>query len=250
MKIMCMKEAMSTIMAESGILNHTFVIDGCVPAVNKKLEETEYHQAFVVNGNSIGYTFNSGAGAGKDVDDRPERLIKTFFAAIAAALSRIKVTDVDKATALVLKDPAGVFKFAGIVEYHQNTDNPDEPGNWSFSMTFNEDDITALEKKKVVNKVLCADQMFIQTFDNVAYDIASIRMESSKYIIDACYIVVDTLLQILDREAKANEVVDIEFPGFFVASVAVENDEKIFAITPEGHMKAIIKDDSALETDM
>ena len=131
-----------------------------------------------------------------------------------------------------------------------NEDNPDEPGNWSFSMTFDENDIASLEKKKVVNKVLCADTMFIQTFDNVAYDVASIRMESSKYIIDACYLVIETLLQILDREAKAGETVDIEFPAFFVASVAVEGDEKVYAITPEGHLKAIIKDDSALEVDM
>ena len=250
MKIMCMKEEIAAIMAASGILDHVFVIDSNVAGVNKKLEETEFHQAFVVNGNSIGYTFNAASAGRADVDDRPERIIKTFFTSIAAALSRIKVTDPDKATALVLKDTSGVFKFGGIVEYHLNADNPDEPGNWSFSMTFDESDITSLEKKKVVNKVLCADAMFIQTFDNVAYDVASIRMESSKYIIDACYLVIETLLQILDREAKAGETVDIEFPAFFVASVAVEGDEKVYAITPEGHLKAIIKDDSALEVDM
>lgn len=245
----CVRKEIAATIAASGILDHTFMV-GYNNGVDKKLEETEFHQAFVVNGNSIGYTFNMASAGRADVDDRPERIIKTFFVSIAAALSKIKVTDPDRATALVLKDTSGVFKFAGIVEYHLNKDNPDEPGNWSFSMTFDENDITSLEKKKTVNKVLCADDMFIHVFDNVAYDVASIRMESIKYIIDACYLVVETLLQILDREAKANEIVDIEFPGYFVASVSVEKDEKIYAITPEGHLKAIIKDDSALETDI
>ena len=34
------------------------------PAANKAVEDTEYHQAFTVNGNSLGYTFGD--------DDRPE----------------------------------------------------------------------------------------------------------------------------------------------------------------------------------
>ena len=117
-------------------------------------------------------------------------------------------------------------------------------------MTFNEDDITSLEKKKEVNKVLCGDSTFQHMFDTVGYDVARVRMEHSDYIADACYITIDTILQILDREAKAGEVVDIEFPGYFIASVSIEDDEKIFAITPEGHLKAIVKDDKALQIDI
>lgn len=235
-----------------GILNHINAVEAfgsSIPMVNKNLENTEYHQAFVVNGNSIGYIFSAGGANGSNVDDRPERITKTFFSTIAAYLSKAKVTDSNKATALVLKDSTGVFKFAGIVQYHEN-DNPDEPGNWSFTMTFNEDDITALERKKEVNKILCGDTTFQHMFDTVGYDVARVRMEHSSYIMDACYITIETILQILDREAKAGEVVDIEFPGYFVASVSVEDDEKIFAITPEGHLKAIVKDDKALEIDI
>ena len=49
------------------------------------------------------------------------------------------------------------------------------------------------------------------------------------------------------EEAIANETVDIELKGYAVFSVSVENDEKVFAVTPDGAMKALIKDDSALE---
>lgn len=207
---------------------------------NKDYSETEFHNAFIVNSNAYGYTF------GKGDDDRPERVAKAFFAATAAYLSKVKVSKADEAVALVLTDLAGNFKFAGIVEYHEN-ENPEEPGNWSFVLTFNEDDVKDLEKRKSVKKYLYGGESFKSVFDKVSYDIAAIEFQHEAYMFDACVIVIDTLKQILDREAKENEVVDIEFPGYFTASVSIEGGEKVFAITPDGHLKEIIKDDIALE---
>ena len=205
----------------------------------KSYEETEMHQAFVVNANSVGYTFGD--------DDRPERIVKAFFAASAAYLSKVKVSKADEAVALVLTDIAGNFKFAGIVEYHENKDNPDEPGNWSYVMTFDPKTLDTIEKNKNLKKLLYSSDAFKAIFDKVAYDVAAIQFQHQTYMFDACLLVVDTLVQVLDREAKENEVVDIELPGYFTASVSVEDGEKVFAITPDGHMKQIIKDDTALD---
>lgn len=204
----------------------------------KSYEETEMHQAFVVNANSIGYTFGD--------DNRPECIVKSFFASTAAYLSKVKVSDVNEAVALVLRDPSGNFKFASIVEYHENEENPDEPGNWSYVQTFNEEDVEILEKSKHVTRYLYGNEAFKSIFDKVSYDIG-VQFQHETYIYDACLLVIDTLHQVLDREAKAGEVVDIEFPGYFTASVSVEDGEKVFAVTPDGHMKAIIKDDAALD---
>jgi hypothetical protein len=208
---------------------------------NKTIEETEYHQAFIVNADVAGYAFGD--------DNRPELLLQSFFASTAAYLSRVKISKVDEAVAMVLTDTAGNFKFAAIVEYHENNDNPDEPGNWSFVMTFNESDVTELEAKKTVKKLLYSNEGFKSVFDKVSYDIIGIAFEHSSYMYDACLLIVDTLVQILEREAdqNPNEVVDIEVPGYFTASVSVEFGEKVFAVTPDGHLKAIIKDDAALE---
>lgn len=205
----------------------------------KTYEETEMHQAFVVNANSAGYTFGD--------DDRPERIVKAFFASSAAYLSKVKVSKADEAVALVLTDIAGNFKFAGIVEYHENKENPDEPGNWSYVMTFDPKTLENLEKNKTVKKLLYSSDAFKAVFDKVSYDVAAIQFQHQTYMFDACLLVVDTLLQVLDREAKEDEVVDIELPGYFTASVSVEDGEKVFAITPDGHMKQVIKDDTALD---
>ena len=205
----------------------------------KTYEETEMHQAFVVNANSAGYTFGD--------DDRPERIIKAFFASTSAYLSKVKVTKSDEAVALVLTDISGNFKFAAIVEYHENNDNPDEPGNWSYVMTFDAATLDNIEKSKTVKKLLYSSDAFKGVFDKVSYDIAGIQFQHQQYMFDACELVVDTLVQVLDREAKDGEIVDIELPGYFTASVSVEDGDKIFAITPDGHMKQIIKDDTALD---
>lgn len=205
---------------------------------NKLLKDTEFHNAFIVNGDSDGYLFGD--------DDRPELALRAFFMATAAFLSKVKVSKTDEASALVLMDIAGGFMFGAIVEYHEN-ENPDEPGNWSLVMTFNEDDVKSLERKKKVKKYLYTSMEFKTVFDVVCYDVSSIKFEHQDYMYEACMLLINTIKQILDREAKVGEVVEVEAEGCFTASVSVEGDEKIFAITPAGYLKEIIKDDAVLE---
>ena len=208
---------------------------------NKTLAETEYHQAFIVNSTSDGYAFGD--------DDRPERLIKAFFAATAAFLSKKKVSKVDEAAALVLTDMSGAFQFGSVVQYHYNKDNPDEPGNWSYIQTFDQDDIDDIEKEVTVKKYLYSSEEFKVIFDKVAYDVAGIQFQHSDYMYTACLLIVNTMKQIMDREAKDKEVVDIELKGYFKAAVGIENGIKVFSITPADHMKEVIKDDIALDAD-
>ena len=207
---------------------------------NKSYEDTEMHQALTVNIGSMGYAIDAN-------DDYPERLIKAFFAGVSTYLSLRKVTKADEATALILQDTSGAFKFAAVVEYFPNLDNPDEAGNWSYSMTFYEDDITDLEKRKKVNKLLVGDDAFKSIMYKVAYDIGSFEFTREIYIYDSCLLIVDTLMQVLDHEAQDGQVVEVEMPGYFKASVSVENGEKVFAVFPDGHMKEIIKSDMDLD---
>lgn len=206
---------------------------------NKAFEETQTAQAFIVNANAKGFTFRD--------DDMPERIYKAVIAAVSTYLGKVKVANPEQAVSLVLTDINGSFKFAGIVEYHENENNKDEPGNWSYVLTFNEEDLESVSKKRDLKKYLFGDDAFKNILDTVAYDVASIQFEHSRYMYDACLIAVDTLIGVLDKEAKENEVVDIEMPGYFVASVAVESGVKVFSITPEGAMKELIKGDIDLD---
>ena len=217
-----------------------FIVAGnLINGAGKTFEETELSQAYTVNINNQGYAFGG--------DDIPERMFKSFIAATSVYLGKVKVSDPNVATALVLTDVSGNFKFAGIVEYHENEENKDEPGNWSYVLTLNEEDLTDLENTKEVKKYLYGDSAFITILDKVSYDVGGIEFQKDSYMYSCIEILIDTLVQVLDAEAVANDTVDIELKGYATFSVSVENDEQVFAVTPDGAMKALIKDDSALE---
>ena len=198
-------------------------------------EETQIGQAMVINANALGYTFPG--------DDSPERILKSFFAATATYLSKVKVAKQDECVALVLSDTSGLFKFAAVCQYDPaNSDEEgDDAGNWTYELTLKAEDIEELEKTKSVKKFLFGDTSFKAIFNKISYDVGSIAFEHDSYMYDACVLIIDTLVQVLDKEAIATERVDIEMPGYFICSVAVENDEKVFSITPGGAMKEIIK---------
>ena len=206
----------------------------------KSYEDTEYQQILTVNAESMGYTFPPN-------DDRPDRIAKVIFAGISVYLSRRKVSKPDEAVAWILQDMSGGFKFAAIVEYHINEANPDEPGNWSYTMTFNEEDIIELEKKKTLRKFLAGDEVFKSTLDKTAYDVGGFTFGRETFMYNSCLLTVDTILQVLDHEAVEGQVVDIEIPGYVTASVSIQNGEKVFAIVPSGQMKQLIKSDIALD---
>ena len=205
----------------------------------KTFEETQMYQQYIVNCDTNGYTFGG--------DDIPERMLKSFIAATSVYLGKVKVSDPNVAAALVLTDESGNFEFAGIVEYHENEENKDEPGNWSYVLTLNEEDLTDLENTKEVKKYLYGDDAFKVILDKVAYDIGGIEFQKDSFMYACCKILVETIVQVLDAEAVANDTVDIELKGYVTFSVSVEGDEKVYAVTPDGAMKKLIKDDAALE---
>ena len=205
----------------------------------KTFEETQMYQQYIVNCDTNGYAFGG--------DDIPERMLKSFIAATSVYLGKVKVSDPNVESALVLTDESGNFEFAGIVEYHENEENKDEPGNWSYVLTLNEEDLTDLENTKEVKKYLYGDDAFKVILDKVAYDIGGIEFQKDSFMYACCKILVETIVQVLDAEAVANDTVDIELKGYVTFSVSVEGDEKVYAVTPDGAMKKLIKDDAALE---
>ena len=206
--------------------------------VNKDFKDTELLQAFDVNVNAAGFNLPEGV---------PEGVVKSWIAATASYLSMMKEANKDVATALVLIDTEGQFKFAGIVKYNANEENPDEPGNWDFTMTFDEQDVKDLEEERTVKKFYYSDDSFKNVYDKVGYDVGGIEFKHDRYMYDSAIILIDTIKQILDKEAIPGEQVDLEIPGFATFTVGVENDEKIMVATPDGQMKAIVKGDAELE---
>lgn len=145
-----------------------------------------------------------------------------------------------ESVAVEIRDMKGNFKFAGIVQYMPETENSDT-GNWVLSFTFNEEDVEDINTRYNVNDNDCNT-----IIDKDGYNRYGMQFSSNAYIFDILEEVVDTLKEYLDLNATAEEPLEVEVPGHFVASVQFEDGEKCMSITPSANMKQIVKEDKAV----
>lgn len=145
----------------------------------------------------------------------------------------------DNGTSLVLRDEKGNFIIAGVVRYHK-PEKEDQAGNWSYEFTFNEEDI------KETHQYIVTDGSFMEVMQKVATT-HSIMIREMEFAYDLLLSFFISLKNVLDQNVTPTEECEIESEGFFVATSAVEGEEKVFALVPSGEMKRLIKDDSTLE---
>lgn len=166
------------------------------------------------------------------------KMFDIVFFAISDTLGVIKNTEMK--TAIAVKNLKGELLLGAVVTYHKN-ENEDMPGNWSYEFTFDMED---LKDARVID---VTDAQFQRQFAAAALNLYSIKFTGATwahFVIESC---VTTLTKWLDVNAKEDEEVEVEEPGYFLASVVVEKGEKIISIVPDGAMKRLIKDDSAIE---
>lgn len=185
------------------------------------------------------YSMNIRNDARMDITpDDVEMLYNVLFASFSEFLAQVKKKD--KTIALVMEDLKGNFLMAGIINYTEN-ENKDMPGNWTYEMTFDADDI-----KNVDVTYKTTDTQYEVVVANTAYRVSSIRFASPTYVHDIIITAVKTLQKYLDENASETETKEVELPGYFTATVTVKNGKKKMAITPGDAMKRLIKDDAGL----
>lgn len=162
----------------------------------------------------------------------------TVIKAISDFLGQAKSKEVK--TALAIKDAKGNLVVGGIVTYHKPEED-DMPGNWSYELTFNDEDLQGCKVH------LSSDPHFERVYDKTVRNLYGFAVEEVLALQPLFEEAFTVLKHWLDINAKDGEEVNVEQPGFFIASVLVENGEKVFSIVPDGAMKRLIKDDSAIE---
>ena len=152
-----------------------------------------------------------------------------------------KNRDDENGTALVLRDEKGNFILAGVVKYHK-PENEDQAGNWSYEFTFDEEDV------KEAHQYIVTDASFMGVLQNVAIE-HSISITDMNFAFDLVVGFFIALKNVLEQNVTPTEEFEIESEGYFVATAAIEGDEKVYSLVPSGEMKRLIKDDSTLEQD-
>lgn len=142
-------------------------------------------------------------------------------------------------TSLILRDEKGNFITAGVVKYHA-PEKEDQAGNWSYEYTFNEEDV------KETHQYVVTDAAFMEVLSKVAvnHQVVITEMEFALDIVIAFF---TALKNVLENNVTPTEEFEIESEGFFVATSAIEGDEKVYSLVPSGEMKRLIKDDTTLE---
>lgn len=143
--------------------------------------------------------------------------------------------------AFVVRNVKDEVLFIAKISCHIPEDENEAP-NWSFEMAFNPEDIDLTGVKEINS----TDISFYEILNRTGINMHSVSFESLLCAHTVVEAVFKTLKKWLDDNASADGEVSVGIDGYFVASVGLENGEKVFSIVPDGAIKTIIKDDSAL----
>jgi len=163
-----------------------------------------------------------------------------LMTSISKYLSFMKSADKGK-VALKFSDYKGNMLLAAIVSYHEKEDET-MTGNWSYSFTFDPDDL------KDINPILESNNTgFHTTLADVTMKLAHYKYVDTMFEDNIIQIAIKQLINCLDRNATVEDVYEIELPGYFKASVGIEDGVKVMAIEPSAKMNQLIKGDEEIE---
>ena len=178
------------------------------------------------------------------LEDYTADLGKAIFTAMADFLKFHESKNSGK-VGLKIVDFKGNFIAGGIVSFVEpeeveGEEASDAKGNWTLDLTFDQSDFDFPDVYDSMNVE------FGQILGNRIYDFMKARFYQNdmalNFVIDYFY----TIHQYLDTNCKDDEVTELEIPGYFVASVGIEDGEKVFSIVPGEIIKQSIKDDVAI----
>lgn len=129
---------------------------------------------------------------------------------------------------------------AGIVQFFPG-ESEEEPGHWNLTFTLDQADIPS--NAEIVDIQNPATHSY---FRGIAGE-KHFTYKNPEKIIVLPTVFFECLRKWLDENAKENEEVSLEIDGILTARVAVEGGEKVFALEPDGEIKVMIKDDTAIE---
>lgn len=171
-----------------------------------------------------------------------EMIAKTVFNGCTDYLSLVKNKSVP--VVLLIQDLKGNKIAFGCALFDKSEGGEsDEDGSWEYYWSYECDKIPENATVYTIDQT-----EVLETIAKRGHNLCSMTVGVLSYLaVLACSlfnVVKDTLDQ---QDITDNDEFVMEVPGFFQASVVLENGEKIFNIIPAGEMKAIIKNDATTE---
>lgn len=173
---------------------------------------------------------------------------RVVFTAIPLFLRNHASKDAGKVGFKVI-DFKGNFIMGAIDSYHAPENDADDngeesKGSWSLEFTFNESDLSDIQPNQIFDSM---NNEFIQIYERQLWEINRGRFcgDEIKHtmLTESLY----TLHDFMDKNTKEDGTeFSIGLDGYFIATSAMEDGERIISIVPGSIAKQCIKDDSVL----
>ena len=162
----------------------------------------------------------------------------TLFDGVSRCLGAIKNKEVPQA--IVFKTVEGSFIAAAKIEYVEGSDPTSS--RWDYTWTFYEDDV------KGANIVdASTNNMILHYFEQSALTLYKMKFAGP----DVCIILMNLMLEMIKKwlteNTKAGEDSVLTLEGVFKAVATINGDEIELGLIPDGDMKVLVKDDTALQ---
>lgn len=133
--------------------------------------------------------------------------------------------------------------FAGILEFDKNEENPENPGAYEFTLSYDPEIVEKADKT-------AQDPVFSEMLDSTLMIEKGIKIPDAiaRYVI--CSSVLEYLKEFVENQVNANpnEVVEFEIPGILTISGAIEDNSIVISMLPGADLKSkVVKDDAASE---
>lgn len=192
---------------------------------------------------SIPQNYSTGLYNDKSYDVSAEftgTIADILFTATSQCLGDVKTKN--HPVAFVFKRNNNDFIAGAVIKYMPNEDDKSKPGSWSYVWTWDKDDIPADATLMDMNSLNC-----YETFRAVAANKYSLAFKNILAIYEVSRYFLETVSKWLDDNANDAEEIGVTLEGVFVATAIVEDGTIYKSLVPEGEIKKLIKDDSAIE---
>lgn len=170
------------------------------------------------------------------------RIATVLFHGVSRCLGSMKNTTIPKA--VVFRSLDSSFLAGAKVEYIANADDPSNPsaGRWDYTWTFYEEDLKGCDCIDVSSNALVST-FFISS----ASDLYNMRFAGQDVCVLMMVMMIEMIINWLKENVSESEPMMMTLDGVFKATAAVENGKITMGIVPDGEMKVLIKDDSAIQ---
>ena len=170
--------------------------------------------------------------------EHTDKILTILVTGVTECLAKIKSKEYP--VAFVFAEANDEFIAAAIVEYFEGEKG--EAGNWSYTWTFNKEDIP-----ENARKVSASENDFFNFFRTPAFNKYGMVFDEMDFASIMFNYLLAVIKKYLNDNASETEEWGVKLDGVIQFRVAVENGEKVLSAEADGEIKQLIKDDAAIE---